>query len=671
MNNSVNLLCTALLALADQISPASLKYIKRQTRESTRQATLSATGLPALPGRWHLIGPFDNTDRKGFAAVYPPEIEIDLSKSYVGKSGRSARWRPVDFPDGQIHNLKQFGAGLDEYAVVYLYRQIEVEKPTALEVSIGSDDSLKVFLNGQPRLMSDAVRTCAPDQERLTLNLAAGRNQLLLKICQVQGEWQFYFSPALPLRLETQLRNRLEADFPVRPQEHAYRMVRLPIPEEVRPEVGGMGFRRDGSLLVGTRRGKIWLIKNPTDETFADFTITEWASGLHEITGMLVHDDAVYVAQRPELTVVRDRDNDGRADEFRTLCDLWGLSGNYHEYVFGPVRDSAGNLYLALNLAFGGGHPSRAPYRGWCVRVTPHGSLEPVASGLRSPNGLGVNPEGNVFVCDNQGEWVAACKLHQVRDGEFYGHPASLRWRVSADTQPPVPTPPSVWFPYGSMSQSASEPVWDTTAGKFGPFSGQCFIGDQTRSVVMRVALEKVAGKYQGACFGFRGGFDCGVNRLAFAPDGSLFAGLTSRGWGSVGGDSDGLARLVYTGNPPFEIHSICHTPSGFRLRFTRRVDATTASSTQAYEVQSYRYHYWATYGSPEVDRRPTPVRAVRVRRNRQAIDLELPALETGRVYEVSAAGVRSESGSPLIHPLGYYTLNHRREHLPDDDAGD
>ena len=44
------------------------------------------------------------------------------------------------------------------------------------------------------------------------------------------------------------------------------------------------------------------------------------------------------------------------------------------------------------------------------------------------------------------------------------------------------------------MSRSATEPVWDTTGGKFGPFAGQCFIGELTESLVMRGNLEEVKG---------------------------------------------------------------------------------------------------------------------------------------------------------------------------------
>src|SRR5207249_9157811 len=137
---------------------------------------------------------------------------------------------------------------------------------------------------------------------------------------------------------------------------------------------------------------------------------------------------------------------------------------------------------------------------------------------------------------------------------------------------------PAVWFPYGRMGQSASEPIWDTTGGKFGPFAGQCFIGDNSKSSVMRVYLEKVNGRYQGACFPFRSGFQCGINRLVFGPDGSLYAGQTNRGWGSVGGKPYGLQRLVYTGVVPFEIHAMKLTRGGFDLNFTKPVDPATAA---------------------------------------------------------------------------------------------
>ena len=59
--------------------------------------------------------------------------------------------------------------------------------------------------------------------------------------------------------------------------------------------------------------------------------------------------------------------------------------------------------------------------------------------------------------------------------------------------------PPCILFPYQKMGQSASGIDCDLSDGKFGPFKKQLFVGDQTHSTVMRVFLEKINGRCQGA----------------------------------------------------------------------------------------------------------------------------------------------------------------------------
>ena len=274
--------------------------------------------------------------------------------------------------------------------------------------------------------------------------------------------------------------------------------------------------------------------------------------------------------------------------------------------------------------------------------------------------------------------------MNHLQKGKFYGHQAGLRWVKDspfAGTVPdevesgmlydgqkgpgpndpkgfPALDPPCIWFPYGRMGQSVSEPQWDTTGGAFGPFAGQCFVGDQTRSIVMRVALEKVNGVYQGACFPFRSGLQCGVNRLAFAPDGSLFAGQTNRGWGSIGGKPYGLQRLVYTGEVPFEIHHVAVTPKGFDLAFTKPIDPETVKGVGNATVGSYTYVYYSRYGCPETDRRAEKVTAAKLSDDGKTLSLTVPDLRKGRVYELRVEGVKTAAGEPLLHDEAYYTLN-------------
>jgi len=460
-----------------------------------------------------------------------------------------------------------------------------------------------------------------------------------------------------------------------------YRIVTLTPPKGCVLEVGGLAMRPDGDLLACTRRGEVWLVKHPNADNAADVQFKLFATGLHEALGIRVDPDGVYVVQRPELTKLVSKDGE-TVDEYVTVCDRWGVSGDYHEFAFGPARDKDGNFYVTLNVGFGGGHQSKAPWRGWCVKITPQGELKPWATGLRSPNGVNVSPDGDLFYADNQGEWVATCKLQHVQEGDYYGHPAGLRWVKQSPFAATLPekhdsgmlydgqkgtskngglaphTPPTVWFPYGRMGQSLSEPVWDTTGGKFGPFAGQCFVGDQNKSNVMRVHLEKINGKYQGACFPFRSGFESGVNRLCFGPDGSLYVGMTNRGWGSLGGRSDGLQRLVYTGVVPFEIRTMELTTSGFDLTFTKPLDRDSAARVAAYSLSSFTYLYSSHYGSEEVDRRAEKVQAVAVAADGKRVSLTVDGFRPGRVYELHLQDVRSADGEAVLHPEGYYTLN-------------
>ena len=148
---------------------------------------------PIALGSWHYIGPFSNSGAKGFATVYPPEKEINLQAKYPGKAGQPIGWQEGKFNDGEINNLAIFEPQHNVDSVVYLYREIDCAAAMDVPASFGSDDTLTVWLNGKQLLAHNEYRACAPDQHRLVLNLKAGKNKLLLKVCQGQGEWAYYF----------------------------------------------------------------------------------------------------------------------------------------------------------------------------------------------------------------------------------------------------------------------------------------------------------------------------------------------------------------------------------------------------------------------------------------------------------------------------------------------
>ncbi len=348
-----------------------------------------------------------------------------------------------------------------------------------------------------------------------------------------------------------------------------YEIKTIPIPKEIYLEIGGIATMPDGRLAVSTRRGEIWIIENPYQTTNHQVHYKRFASGMHEVLGLAYKDGAFYCSQRGELTKITDTDRDGVADLYEPIYQF-ELSGNYHEYTYGPVFDKNGDMLVTLNLAWVGfGEGKFAKWRGWLVKIHPDGTLEPFAAGLRSPAGYSINQDGDIFYGENQGDWVGSGRVTHLAKGDFAGNPGGLKWakepnspfRLTLEEIQDNGAPmyeaaakvknlklPAVWFPHAIMGISTSDILQDTTRGKFSPFPGQYFVADQGQSKVMRMGLEKVNGVYQGFCINYREGFQSGILRERFGLDGSMFVGMTSRGWGSTGKDEFGLQRLVGMG---------------------------------------------------------------------------------------------------------------------------
>jgi len=186
-----------------------LEYVKKNGREETLLATLEANGRPSLQGKWHFIGPFDDLRGAGFHAVYPPEQEIDLTKSYPGKDGKSVAWKEyLNFPLGPRLQSRTFFADT-QMSCAYFYCPIESRTVQTLPVRFFQQESLKVWLNGKQLLSLNSPQNL---ENTAQLDLQAGTNHLLLKIGGRQG-WTLSVQPQLPADLETAFGLRLLLDF--------------------------------------------------------------------------------------------------------------------------------------------------------------------------------------------------------------------------------------------------------------------------------------------------------------------------------------------------------------------------------------------------------------------------------------------------------------------------
>ena len=486
-------------------------------------------------------------------------------------------------------------------------------------------------------------------------------------------------------------------------EEDYYRILTLPVPEGILLEVGGVATLPDGRIAVSTRRGDVWVIENPTMDNGEAPRYTLFASGLHEALGLLYHDGSFFLAQRGELTKLSDTNGDGKADRYETVYS-WPLSGHYHEYSYGPKLAPDSSFFVTGNVAFGDEEwwrgESRVPWRGWALKIHPDGTMEPWATGMRSPCGLAVI-DGELFYDDNQGDWMGTGGIFHLSKGSFTGHPAGLKWtglpnspvKITTDElyakvdarqikqngryiKPenvqnetpnflyelkkdfPATRLPAVWLPHGILGISNAELLADETSGKFGPFAGQVFVGDQGQSKIMRVVMEKVNGEYQGVAFDFRSGFQSGVLRMNWGHDGSLFVGETNRGWGSAGNTTSGLQRLVWTGKVPMEMKTVRAMPDGFEIEFTQPVDRKSAEDLSSYNGKNFIYKYHPVYGSPTVNEEPLKWKGVKVSEDGMKVRLVVENLKQYYLHEINVGGIRSTGQVRVLHPTAYYTLN-------------
>ena len=428
-------------------------------------------------------------------------------------------------------------------------------------------------------------------------------------------------------------------------------------PDDFKPKVGGLDFTPDGTLIVSTwdPEGSVYAIKNYNAKDPADIKVQRIAFGLAEPLGVKVVDGDIYVLQKQELTQLIDHDGDAVIDEYRTISNNWKVSSNFHEFAFG-LAYKEDHFYATLATAILPGGASAVPQiedRGKVVKINRgNGNTEFIAYGLRTPNGIGMNKDKELFVADNQGDWLPASKIVHIQKGAFYGS-KSVDPKGTANTIEKLPV---VWLPQDEIGNSPSEPTYLNV----GPYKDQLIHGEVTHGGIKRVAYEEVGGQLQGAVFRFTQGIEAGVNRITWAPDGSLIIGGigVSGNWQHYGKLPHGLQRMEYNGKTAFEMLRITSKPQGFEIEFTEPL-AEGTNLNNLLEVQQWYYLPTIEYGGPKLDSKVLPTKVVTLSEDRTKVVIKVVGLkEQHVVYFHLNSTLKSATNQGLWTTEAWYTLN-------------
>jgi len=427
------------------------------------------------------------------------------------------------------------------------------------------------------------------------------------------------------------------------------------------PMVSGLDFLPDGRLVVatwegfGNTKGSVYIVSNAQTGDASKITYKKFASNLNEPLGVKVVDGEIYLLQKDQLSYLPDKNNDGLADEVKKVASGWTVQPGVAkslEFAMGMVyRDSVFYGALATNWPL---DAKQSDERGCIIQLQPKtGGFKNFACGTRTANGMVLGPNDDLFVTENQGNWVPSSKLLHIQQGRFYG----VHKPVPGPFDNVPETPPAIWLDHGNIGITPSQPAYL----KSGIYAGQMIAGDENLGTLQRYFLEKVGGEYQGCVFRFSGGLDAGANRLIVGPDGAMYVGgIGTPDWGGWSWNNKfyGLQRMMYNGKKTFEMLAVRSMgPTSLELEFTTPV-GTGADKAASYQVKQWFYKPEVTYGVGKQTVENLTVNSVKVSSDKLKVTLEIAGMKVKNVVYLKLTGVNSAENAASWTTEAWYTQN-------------
>ncbi|MBC2932848.1 family 16 glycoside hydrolase [Nocardioides sp. zg-1228] len=585
--------------------------------------------------------------------------------------------------------------GLEDNFVVEVLANLSIEEPGTYEFRLVSDDGSRLTIGDQVVVDHDGLHGDTAKDGSITLGAGAhplridyfeaGGGERLTLSWRKPGEPGFTVVPTSALSTEANVTRVTAPGFKYCEGQSdsagdglqldglnpAYDLVDLR-PAGFEPQVTGLEWDGDDLLVLtwggngndqgNVELGELWRLEGVEDATSpADVTRTRIAGELKEPQGIAVVDGEIYVSEKTGLVRLTGEDPQGVFQTRDEIAD-YPFDGNFHEFGFGMLyRDGKFHVNLSVSINLGGATtvPQGSHDRGTHITIDREtGAIDVVAGGLRTPHGMGWGADGEIFVTDNQGGWLPASKLLEIKPGEFYNH-----YTTEPDGSPgrfddqPV-TKPVLWMPQNEIANSPSTPI----VVEEGPYAGQMFIGDVTYGGLQRADLEKVDGRHQGALFRMTQGLEAGVSRVLAAPGGSLIVGGLGAGgnWGQTGKLRYGLQKLDLSGDVPFDMASMDVVEGGFEITYTEPLSAQTLTDLASkYQLEQWRYRATAQYGGPKLDEESLIVTSATASDDGRTVTLQVEGMKPDRVVHLrSPRPFDSASGETLWSTEAWYTLN-------------
>lgn len=139
---------------------------------------------------WRFVGPFPWSMDEAFTKINVNEPDVDLAATYKVGDGQVG-WKPYTMkdPSGTINFRDVFGG--QAHVCAYGLAEIELPEDTEAVVRVGSDDGIKVWVNGAVVHEHNVDRGSSLDQDQAEAMFKAGKNAILVEVTQGGGGWGF------------------------------------------------------------------------------------------------------------------------------------------------------------------------------------------------------------------------------------------------------------------------------------------------------------------------------------------------------------------------------------------------------------------------------------------------------------------------------------------------